>query len=643
MYCGRGCVGKWFLETGLRLEAKTGNFPKIYSVANLSWLGDLPYPRRMNSDDIDRYVSVEFKRFKAFQSFRVDLLAFNVLVGPNNAGKSTIIAAFRILAEAMRRAASRKAEPIQGPNGRAFGHPVDLKSAFVAEENLFFDYHDDEPALIRFLLKSGNSLTLYFSEQGACFLIADAQGCECKTPSQFKRYFRCKIGFAPVLSPVDHNENLYQAEAARLALLNYQASRNFRNIWHHYPEDFDKFKELIEATWPGMSVEKPEIEHVDGKTYLFMYCPEKRRPREIFWSGFGFQIWCQMLTHIIKAKGVSIFLIDEPDVYLHSDLQRQLVSILKDLEYDIILATHSTEIITECDADEIVLISKSRSRARRLRSPSDLEGVFSNLGSLINPVLTQLAKTRRVLFVEGLDFKILGQFARKLGQKRVASRSDFAIVPTEGFNPEKVKSLKRGMEHPLGRSVAAAVILDRDYRSTKECAEITDDLKNICRFSVIHNRKEIENFVLVPAAIDRLAATKVEDRRSRGASIPEFESCASTILHEYADAKRSYLMGQFIEKDKAFERSSGSRVHESTLLEEAVNVFEARWRDVDERLKMISGKEALSALNAELQSRYKVSVTASGIIEAMRLDEVPDEMRKLISNVATFTLSNPAD
>jgi hypothetical protein len=31
--------------------------------------------------------------------------------------------------------------------------------------------------------------------------------------------------------------------------------------------------------------------------------------------------------------------------------------------------------------------------------------VFSSLGSQLNPTLTQLAKTRRVVFVEGHDFR----------------------------------------------------------------------------------------------------------------------------------------------------------------------------------------------------------------------------------------------
>jgi predicted ATPase len=590
----------------------------------------------MNADSLDRFVIVEFKRFKAFESFRLDFRKFNVLVGPNNAGKSTVIAAFRILSEAMRRAGSRKAEIFQGPTGRVYGHAVDLRGAFIAEENVFFDYHDDEAAYIKFTLESQHTLTLYFPEQGTCYLIPDALGKSCNTPGTFKHHFRCKIGFAPILSPVDHKERLYQAEAARLALLNYEASRNFRNIWYHFPDKFDQFRDLVETTWPGMSVERPEVERVDDKACLFMYCPEKRKPREIFWSGFGFQIWCQMLTHIVQASSVSIFLIDEPDVYLHSDLQRQLIAILKELGPTIVLATHSTEIIAECDADEIVLVSKERPRARRLRSPTELGTVFSILGSSANPILTQLAKTRRVIFVEGLDFKLIGQFARKLGENRVAARGDFAVVPTEGFNPEKIKSLQVGMEHPLGRNVLSGAILDRDFRSDAECKAITSSLGEKCEFALIHPRKEIENFVLVPTAIDRVVNARVKARQRTGSALPDYVPCSEEILLSYAASTKTYLMSQFTEKYKKFERTSGSKAHEATLIQAAMDEFERRWSDSDDRLRMVAGKDALSHLNGELQKRYKVSVTPTAIVESMRLDEVPQGIREMISVIASF-------
>ena len=44
------------------------------------------------------FTSVTFRNFKAFRNFSLSLRHMNVLVGPNNAGKSTALAAFRVLA-----------------------------------------------------------------------------------------------------------------------------------------------------------------------------------------------------------------------------------------------------------------------------------------------------------------------------------------------------------------------------------------------------------------------------------------------------------------------------------------------------------------------------------------------------------------
>jgi hypothetical protein len=117
---------------------------------------------------------------------------FNILVGPNNAGKSTILAAFRILAAAMRRASSRKAEPVRGPQGRTSGYPIDLSGISIAEENIFYNYDDSQAATIRFTLSNKNTLLLYFPEQGTCYLILDSVNKHVNTPSTFRSHFNCR-------------------------------------------------------------------------------------------------------------------------------------------------------------------------------------------------------------------------------------------------------------------------------------------------------------------------------------------------------------------------------------------------------------------------------------------------------------------
>lgn len=391
---------------------------------------------------------VDFKRFKAFKQFTIQLRHFNILVGPNNSGKSTVLAAFRILAIALRKANARKPEVVHGPNGQTMGYLVDISSIAVAEENIFYNYDDTHEASVLFKLSNGNELLLYFGASGQCRLIARSDQ-SCGSPAKFKREFNCPIGFSPILGPVDHNERLYDKEAARRALLNYTASRNFRNIWYHYPEKFDEFRATLTQTWPGMDVERPELDYGGEKPRLHMFCPEERIPREIFWAGFGFQVWCQMLTHLIQSNEDALFLIDEPDIYLHSDLQRQLLALLRNLGPDVLVATHSTEIVSEAEPDDILVIDKRRKHARRIKNPTQLTEVFSWLGSNLNPILTQLAKTRSAVFVEGKDFQIIGRFANKLNDNKVSSRSGFAVIPVGGFSPERIRNLKSGMEATL--------------------------------------------------------------------------------------------------------------------------------------------------------------------------------------------------
>ena len=141
---------------------------------------------------MQNFTRVEFTRFKSFKSFRLDLRHFNIIVGPNNSGKSTVLAAFRILSAAMRKANSRQAAVIKGPSGPTHGHDVDLRSISVAEENIFYNYDTDEPAQVTFHLSNKNSLTLWFPEPTFCYLLMDAQGNAAHTPKTFRRQFDCR-------------------------------------------------------------------------------------------------------------------------------------------------------------------------------------------------------------------------------------------------------------------------------------------------------------------------------------------------------------------------------------------------------------------------------------------------------------------
>ena len=433
-------------------------------------------------------------------------------------------------------------------------------------------------------------------------------------------------------------KKLYAKEAARQALFNYRAARNFRNIWYHYPDNFNLFRSLLQKTWPGMDIQPPEKHVTYDKVVLHMFCPEERIPREIFWAGFGFQVWCQMLTHLVQSRDSSIFLIDEPDIYLHSELQRQLLMLLETLGPDILIATHSTEIISEAAANDIVLVDKNRKLARRINEPTQLSEVFSRLGSNLNPILTQLAKTRRAIFVEGNDFQIFSRFARKLNLDDLGRRSSFAVIPIEGFNPDRVRSLKKGIETTLGGEIRAAVVLDRDFRSDDECQAIKTQLEGSCDLARILTSKEVENSLLVPEAIDRAARKRVAERVRRTGTEIEYEETCSAVLQAFAEEQKSYVLSQFIASRVQFVRQAASKESSATINQKAVEEFESNWSEGLRRmLQLVPGKNALSEVNQHLQELYGVSVSHASIIESFRVDEVPNEMRDLLNDLSDFT------
>ncbi len=584
---------------------------------------------------------MHFSKYKTFWDFSLSLGCFNVLVGPNNAGKSTILGAFRILAEAIRKAKAKNPVLLAGPSGQQRGYEINLSNIPVATENVFFNYDESEPATIKFRISNGNTLKLIFPAPQTCQLFCETKGKSVTSTTTFKNAFPIEIGFVPILGPVEHNEILYQKEAAREALLSHRASRNFRNIWYHYPERFDEFRDFVQSSWPGMDIQLPETDDTHDKTLLRMFCPESRIPREIFWSGFGFQVWCQMLTFIVANKSASVLLIDEPDIYLHSDLQRQLISILKALGPDILIATHSTEIISEVDPHDIYLISKKNKSAKPVKSPDKIRELFSALGSNSNPILTQIAKTKRLLFVEGKDFIVISKFASKLGYRNVAIRADFAVIPAEGYNSAKVKSFTEGVKFTLGEELVSAVLFDRDYRSEKEISYDKANLKSVCKFVHIHSCKEIENFLFIQSALERAISKQIEDHNLRSTRVKQFSEPINSLLTSITTEMEDALYGQWSKQRGQSLRSASPGIDDSTINSTIFSEFKELWSSLDSRLRLVSGKELLSRLNQYLQANYSVSITATGIIEAMQYSEVPSEIISIVEMLDQFSKESP--
>lgn len=301
-----------------------------------------------------------------------------------------------------------------------------------------------------------------------------------------------------------------------------------------------------------------------------------------------------------------------------------------------LLATHSTEIVSEAEPASLLVVNKRYRNAQHVKNTGQLQHLFGELGSNLNPTLTQLAKTKRAVFVEGQDFITLSLFARKLGKTAVANRSDFAVIPLEGFTPKKVIDMKAGFAEALGADVAVAVVLDRDYRTAEEVSKVKLELRDHALVAHVHTRKEIENYLLAMNALQTATHLRIKDRASRGGEPPREEPNVASICEEVMNKMKSDIAGQFIARRVHERKLSHPELDFSTLNSQAFDEFEGIWSDTTRRIELVPGKRVLAALNTKLQELADVSVTPVSIIDAMKPAEIPLEIIGLVDVLNDF-------
>lgn len=484
-----------------------------------------------------------------------------------------------------------------------------------------------------FVLSNSNKLHLIFPADGGCALVPEVEYENVLTAAAFKKFFPIALTVVPVLGPLENRELRKERSTVISGLATHRASRHFRNYWHYFHEDFESFSQLIEKTWPGMQIRPPELDQSTG--VLSMFCLEGRLTRELFWVGFGFQIWCQLLTHLSRSAESSLTIVDEPEIYLHPDVQRQLLAIIRDIGVPVIMATHSSEIMSEAEPADIVLIDKKRRSGERLKDVSSVQRSLDLVGSSQNITLTALARSRRVLFVEGdMDFKIIRRFARKIGMHELSAGIGLTSINSEGFSSwERITTLAAGISEVLGSPLMIAAIYDRDYYCNEAIAAVEEALSKHLKFAHFHQRKEIENYLLLPSTLQRAISRA---RAARASTNPEKkdEFDVFKVLYEITEPLKGKVQSQITARRWDHLKSSGKDL--ADISAETLASFEPKWSKLETRLEIVPGKDVLAQFRTRLQQEAGLTLTDTLIIETVRKEEIPVDLLGLLEKLDSY-------
>ncbi|MFI5258846.1 MAG: ATP-dependent endonuclease [Candidatus Limnocylindrales bacterium] len=150
----------------------------------------------------------------------------------------------------------------------------------------------------------------------------------------------------------------------------------------------------------------------------------------------------------ILSRSPGVILLDEPDAHLHSSLQRTVIDVLDDLsrtrQMQVVLSTHSKEIINYVDPSRLVLIEKGSVRALGLGEAATQLTILQSLGAIDSVDAYALVRNKRCLFLEGpTDVAIVERFAARLGLAVFAGDDRVVIVPTRGADRLNTSSNSR--------------------------------------------------------------------------------------------------------------------------------------------------------------------------------------------------------
>lgn len=576
--------------------------------------------------------SVTLRNFKKFENYAVSCRQANVLVGPNNAGKSSFLDSLRLVADVLKFSKQNNPSLRDHPQfGVCASYTLSDRNLSIAIENVVRNYGED-PAQIDYRLKNGNALQICIHPNDGLRVFLKTEAALPRSANAFRRLVGFDVVVIPTLSALEDQELVVKPETVRRNEFTRLASRNFRNILMGLGEDdFNSFANLVRDGWKDIEVRRPEIVGAFPPHVAMMYA-EDRVDREIFWSGFGFQIWCQLMLQFVRRAENAILVIDEPDIYLHPDLQRKLLSIAKDRFAQLFLATHSTEIINEADPGDICMIESSGRSARRITSDEGYRRVYSYLGSSENAEFARLAKAKRIVFFEGKERTLVKKFAKKVGLGRLLDDPQTIYLQAGGFSQwRRVKEFDWALHEIFGLEAKIGALFDRDYRSEEEAEAFVAELKGEDLWVGVLARKEIENYALV---LDPIVRTIVLRTGARGTPM-DYEATLQ-LLRDTSQPFYDDCRAHFATDHLRYHKPILKGVDDSQHIKEAMARLDRRWSNLEQRLMIVPGKEFIAAISGTLQRDHGVSLTIHQILDEMTAEEVDGELVSQLQSLATF-------
>lgn len=261
------------------------------------------------------------------------------------------------------------------------------------------------------------------------------------------------------------------------------------------PSDWQELADIIER-WFSVKIREPNYNSARDVNITVEY-HQNNKDYDIIAQGSGFHQTLTLLAFLYGYNPTTI-LLDEPDAHLHVNLQREILDYFKrkSIERNIqfLIATHAEEFARGVDSSQI--ISLLRHAPTRIQSAPD---VLRAMAEVSNEEIVRLMASPFILYVEGeSDERILRGWAPQCDALNAVSHICFKAM--SGGNKKDMKAKADDHFAALQQIIPGVKrLMLFDFDGSKNAFH--PDLANPALAE--WKRKNIENYLLVPDAWKR--------------------------------------------------------------------------------------------------------------------------------------------
>lgn len=630
--------------------------------------------------------SIKIKNFKKITTATIDLKnELNIIVGMNNAGKSSFIqgillayqALFTLLKEnriRFRKNGSINLQHDLFPSARIDKFPFLLGSPFDLFNKNSKNSVSKGVQLFKFIFQNDLSISISGRIVGDVFSVYISDCSDQISKNAIADFIERPITLIPSFFNVVTNEERKSPGRYNSLLKTGNYNQLFRNLLYDLKEDkkntfenpdeiemessktppqlykFSELQQIIDDVFGIKDLDvrfNPDEDEFITATYQVGTTNDDKQERlDISTLGMGTLQFIQVVTQVLSGAP-RIIMLDEPDAHLHTKLQVRIIDLLKEFseKYNVkfIVATHSKDIINNVNPRQVLTFSEDNV----LTSIDDMDGFIGtirNLGATTEELIG-LNIGKRVVLVEGVDDSL---YIKKLYEKFTFDHGNsnynlINFIPLGGRDNVISNHLDKFLGNIEDLSdFKKLAIFDKDYRFENQQ---NADAKKLRKkgFSVIEWKlKELENYFFIPEIIMDLINTKYP--QNNHVSIDDITNIVDEI---YKDSKISIIF-EFAKtlsqlRKEELEKATGEKFKDIIPSKEYFLEFwdeATSYVESQNQSALLSGKEILNALRTKLIVKNTPSAKnfVLDIINSLSDDTVHPDLKLLLNEIKNIAL-----